>query len=236
MKEFTPEALSEFAGTDGRPAYVAHGGRVFDVSSSSRWKGGLHMRRHKAGQDLTADLQAAPHGAEMLERVPQVGVLRPGHSEEEPTERGPLGILLQRFPRLRRHPHPMTVHFPITFACAATAFGLLRLLTGVESLGSTAFHCVLGLVVSVPVAGVTGLLTWRVNYAGRKMRPVTIKRRLTAVILLGSVAAALWFGVEPGVFDAGSRLLFLALLLGLAGLVSIVGWFGATLTFPAGKE
>lgn len=32
MKEFDEEALSQHDGKDGRPCYIAHGGRVIDVS------------------------------------------------------------------------------------------------------------------------------------------------------------------------------------------------------------
>ncbi len=64
MKEFDPESIAEFDGKDGKPVYVVHRGRVFDVSESKLWKGGLHMKRHHAGKDMTTDIQAAPHGPE----------------------------------------------------------------------------------------------------------------------------------------------------------------------------
>ena len=34
MREFDVEALSEFNGKDGKPTYVAHEGKVYDVSAS----------------------------------------------------------------------------------------------------------------------------------------------------------------------------------------------------------
>ena len=76
MKEFDLEELSKFDGKDGRPVYVAHQGHVIDVSNSKLWKDGLHMNRHHAGKDLTTDIKGAPHGPEMLELYPQVGVLK----------------------------------------------------------------------------------------------------------------------------------------------------------------
>jgi len=45
------------------------------VSESFLWKGGRHMARHEAGRDLTAVLDQAPHGEDLLARVPVVGVL-----------------------------------------------------------------------------------------------------------------------------------------------------------------
>ena len=52
MKEFDPESLSQFNGKEGQPVYVAHKGRVFDVSASNLWKTGLHMKRHPAATSL----------------------------------------------------------------------------------------------------------------------------------------------------------------------------------------
>ncbi len=65
-------ALAAFDGVDGRPAFIAHGGTVYDVSALPRWKGGVHIK-HLAGRDLTADLARAPHDAAMLGRARQVG-------------------------------------------------------------------------------------------------------------------------------------------------------------------
>jgi predicted heme/steroid binding protein len=60
---------------DAAPAFVAWQGRVFDVSASREWRRGLHRGLHWAGQDLTAELDAAPHGVEKLLRCPEVGRL-----------------------------------------------------------------------------------------------------------------------------------------------------------------
>ena len=68
MKKITTKELSEFNGKEGKAVYIAHEGKVFDVSASKLWQGGIHMQRHHAGSDLTTDLQSAPHGPEGLER------------------------------------------------------------------------------------------------------------------------------------------------------------------------
>ena len=75
MKLFTLDELAEFDGAEGRPAYVAYKGTVYDVSDSFLWMGGKHQGLHRAGRDLTDELSRAPHGADFLERFPVVGRL-----------------------------------------------------------------------------------------------------------------------------------------------------------------
>lgn len=75
MRTFTLAELAQCDGRGGRPAYVAYDGRVYDVSASFHWRGGRHWVRIRAGCDLTASLDAAPHGPELLQRVPVIGVL-----------------------------------------------------------------------------------------------------------------------------------------------------------------
>ena len=50
--------LATYNGENGSPIYIAHGGKVYDVSESKLWSNGVHMKRHRAGKDLTADIQA----------------------------------------------------------------------------------------------------------------------------------------------------------------------------------
>ncbi len=157
MKEIDSRELSEGNGQDGKPVYIAHQGKVFDVSESKLWKGGLHMKRHHAGKDLTTDIQGAPHGTEVLERYPQVAVLKKGEGAEREIPES-LSRLLSRFPMLRRHPHPMTIHFPIVFMFSTTLFNLLYLLTGVRSFELTALNCLGAGILFTPVAMVTGYL------------------------------------------------------------------------------
>ena len=75
MREFTKEELARYNGQDGVPAYIACQGKVYDVSGSFLWQKGCHQVLHEAGVDLTDDLDQAPHGADLLERVPIVGRL-----------------------------------------------------------------------------------------------------------------------------------------------------------------
>ena len=237
MKELDPETLSQHDGTEGRPTYIAYKERVIDVSESPLWKGGTHMQRHRAGHELSADIQAAPHGLEVLDRYPQVALLKAATAEERRLP-GFLPGLLSRYPLLRRHPHPMTVHFPIVFMIATTGFSLLYLLTGWTSFDVTAFHCLGAGILMTPVAILTGLYTWWLNYMAKPMRRVLIKMRLSIALLLIAIVAFIWRFMVPGVLVnlAGAGFVYLALVLALTPCVIVIGWHGAQLTFPLEKE
>jgi predicted heme/steroid binding protein len=73
MKVFSQDDLAQFDGKEGRPAYIAFMGLVYDVSSSPLWKNGDHQTAHRAGTDLSRELPRAPHGAGLLGRFKPVG-------------------------------------------------------------------------------------------------------------------------------------------------------------------
>jgi predicted heme/steroid binding protein len=74
-RKFTIKELEEYNGKNGKPAYIAYQGKVYDLSQSSLWDGGEHMGMHQAGKDLTEELELAPHGEEVLKRAKLIGVL-----------------------------------------------------------------------------------------------------------------------------------------------------------------
>jgi len=76
MKKFSTEELAHYNGKNGGPAYIAYDAKVYDVSGSSLWRNGNHQFRHQAGHDLTDCLKQAPHGEDMLERIPVIGMLQ----------------------------------------------------------------------------------------------------------------------------------------------------------------
>ena len=73
-RELTPDQLSPFDGNEGRPAYIAYKGMIYDISGSRLWKNGQHMMKHHAGTDLTDMLKSAPHGEDKVLAMPQVGM------------------------------------------------------------------------------------------------------------------------------------------------------------------
>jgi predicted heme/steroid binding protein/uncharacterized membrane protein len=81
----TPEGLCQFDGKDGRPAYVAFKGTIYDVTKSRLWKNGSHVTKHAAGNDLTELLASAPHGEDKVLAMPQVGkLLASGEKPKQP--------------------------------------------------------------------------------------------------------------------------------------------------------
>lgn len=71
----TKTELAKFDGRDGRAAYVAVNGTIYDVTASPLWKDGDHQGAHQAGADLTEELKGAPHVRMVVERFPVVGKL-----------------------------------------------------------------------------------------------------------------------------------------------------------------
>lgn len=91
----TKEELATGDGMNGRPAWVAVGGKVYDFTTSGIWREGEHKGMHRAGRDLTAELQGAPHVRAVIERFPVVGELE---EAKVPLATGPgMGRLLVGF-------------------------------------------------------------------------------------------------------------------------------------------
>jgi predicted heme/steroid binding protein/uncharacterized membrane protein len=74
-QELTLEELHNFDGKEGRPAYIALKGNIYDVTDSRLWKEGSHARKHLAGNDLSDALKIAPHNEEKVFAMRHVGKL-----------------------------------------------------------------------------------------------------------------------------------------------------------------
>jgi predicted heme/steroid binding protein len=74
-REISMEELAYNDGSDGRSAYVAVNGNVYDVTKVIRWGEGMHFGL-SAGRDLTNEFMECHGGLiERLEQLPMVGVL-----------------------------------------------------------------------------------------------------------------------------------------------------------------
>lgn len=77
----TREELAQHDGREGRKAYVAVNGNIYDFTDSKMWQNGDHQGAHQAGCDLTEALQNAPHVRAVIERFPVVGRLEEAQPE-----------------------------------------------------------------------------------------------------------------------------------------------------------
>lgn len=75
QNEFTIEELARYDGSNGRSAYVAVNGVVYDVSSEATWGGGTHFGIY-AGRDVTNEFLRCHGSEEILKNLPRVGVLK----------------------------------------------------------------------------------------------------------------------------------------------------------------
>ena len=225
----TSEELLSFNGKDGKPVYISFQGKIYDVSKSPLWSKGLHMNRHPSGSDLTGAISAAPHGMEVLERYPQVGILKKGPPEE--LKHLPLAMqnLLQKFPMARRHPHPMVVHFPLAFLMASSLFALLYLFFKNSSFETTSFYLLILGAIASPFAMATGILTWWVNYRLKLTLFVKRKIQFSIILLILEIVLIFWRSSQPTI----SNPFYFILIVLLTPVVSLLGYYGGQMTFPA---
>jgi len=231
MKEFTPEELSSLNGKEGNPVYISFGGKIYNVSKSPLWSKGIHMNRHPSGKDLTPEISAAPHGTEVLGRYPQVGILRKGVSEELKHLPPFLQDLLQRIPMARRHPHPMIVHFPIAFLMGSSLFLLLSLLLRNPSFEVTSFYLLILGGIASPFAVATGLMTWWVNYRLKLTYFIKRKIQLSILLIFFEIILIAWRIGQQEI----SNLIYPLMVFLLSPLVTLLGYYGGQMTFPAEK-
>jgi len=232
MKEVTSEELSLFNGKEGRPAHIAFDGKVYDVTKSPLWPKGLHMNRHVAGKDLSVDFPAAPHGTEVLDRYPQVGILTKGPPEELKHLPAFLQRFLQRYPMGRRHPHPMVVHFPIALLMAASLFIILTLFLQKRSFQATSYYLlILGAISSLFAVG-TGFLTWWINYALKRNVLVTRKIQLSILLFIIEILLIFW---RVSHIEISNPFYFVLMIL-IAPIVGMIGYYGGRLVYPIEKD
>ncbi len=230
-KRFTTEELAKFDGQEGRPAYTAANGFVYDVTESKMWRNGSHVRKHLAGRDLTAELLLAPHPEDRVESQPRVGVLVDG-AKREGTESD-----LPAFARImyNLHAHPASVHFPIALVTVAALLHVLSYAFGGSVCGSqgavnfcesaAVVNLYLGVLLS-PAPIVSGLVDWKYQFDGALTRLFVWKLSLTFLFLIvgiGAVAVHLFGGPE---------IVYEALVIALGPMVLALGFIGGRITFP----
>lgn len=74
METYTRSQLALRNGQDMEQIWVAYKGVIYDVTNSKMWRNGKHYE-HWAGQDLTAEMDDAPHAERVFEKFAVVGQL-----------------------------------------------------------------------------------------------------------------------------------------------------------------
>jgi predicted heme/steroid binding protein len=75
-RTFTEDELRQYHG-EGVPMYIAAHGVVYDVTNCPKWRRGIHENLHWPGQNLTDELNDAPHDNYVFTHtcVKRVGIL-----------------------------------------------------------------------------------------------------------------------------------------------------------------
>lgn len=232
--QFSLEEVAKHDGTKGRNAYIVFEDTVYDVSASPLWSNGSHMNKHLAGVDLTDQLASAPHFAEVFNQssIKKVGVLKPEqHSSDLP---GFMQTLFRFFPMLRRHPHPISVHFPTAYLATSLLFLVLHYILGnAAGVNFDVFAFVLLIlgVLSAAASFGTGYLTLWVNYHLKKPPLVRWKIRLALTLLGIGILAIIIKATGLSSMDF-FYWVYNSLVLLLAILVMALGYLGGLMVFP----
>ncbi|MBL3654950.1 cytochrome b5 domain-containing protein [Fulvivirga sediminis] len=72
---YTVGQLALRNGQDKDDIWVAYQGKIYDVTASRLWRSGQHYE-HWAGQDLTPELEDAPHNENVFDKFKVVGLLK----------------------------------------------------------------------------------------------------------------------------------------------------------------
>lgn len=233
-REFGIDELREYDGDEGRPAYIALNGKVYDVSESGFWKNGLHMNRHRAGFDLSKELKLAPHYTEVFKHIKQIGILTDDCDISQKQLPNRLIDIMENYPIIKRHPHPVAAHFPIAFSFLVPVFCLLSLITGKKSYEQTSFYLLIACAIAAPVAIATGVLSWLINYGAKRTRPIKVKILTSAIYFCVLVSMLRRRIKSDEVMNSAGKLRRRYILesFSLPILTGLIGYHGAKMTFP----
>jgi predicted heme/steroid binding protein/uncharacterized membrane protein len=231
MRKFTKAELENAKGPDGNSTLVAVNGKVYDTSNSKMWKNGEHVKSHHAGQDLSLEIQAAPHGLEVLKHLKQIGVIEEQQADKKNNSHPPL--IVKKL--LQHHIHPVMVHFPIAFSLVAGVFMLAYIVFDKKHLEIFVLYCVIIASLSTPSAIGTGLLSWKYNYK-TVWTPIYRRKIFLSLLLVAMQAGILVIRVyivnETNMNSIAYRL-YTALVLGMTPTIVLLGYLGGKITFPS---
>ncbi len=223
------DELKTFNGKDGKRAYIAYKGNVYDISDSKLWKNGSHINRHFAGEDLTHQMSVAPHGDDLLNKYKIVDTL-----EEETLDTKKDKMDKHRDWYRKYHPHPVFIHFPMGLFFFTVFMQILFLLFKYFPYEHAAYYSLFtGVVMGYP-ATLSGIYSWWINYQAHLTRTFKLKLILSIILLIVTSTALLLRIFIPEISSGSGTGFYIYNLLILLSfpLVSSVGYFGGKITWP----
>lgn len=219
----TLEKLQHYNGQNGRKAYVAYKGKIYDVTGNRFWKNGIHKRIHKAGLDLTEAMENAPHAEEVFYGFPIVGILKENYHAKS------YWVKWYR----KYHSHPMLVHFPIALHLFSGGLDLLFFFQPEASYATAVFYTFFTATVTGGLAMIPGILSWWLNYDLAFTTIFVIKLSLSIItLLLGIVGIIIYFN-DPNVVYLMSlpSIIYHSIVLLTTFTVVVVAYYGGKLTW-----
>jgi predicted heme/steroid binding protein len=229
MKKFNKEELRKYHGENNRPCYVSYKNKVYDLTASSRWKNGVHVKEHHAGMDLTEAMSNAPHGPELLANFPTVG--KYFHAKQTYSS---LRRIIYYFSDI--HAHSVCSHFTVSSFILSPVFLILSLLlpkqTIFENLSS--YMLLIGLA-SLPFSIGFGLLDWWNKYSMDMSSLFKRKLFFSIVLTVTATICLIWpyYQVNLILNSRSYFLVYICLNVSLLVYTVILGAIGGKLVFPS---
>ena len=223
------DELKKYDGKDGRPAYVAYKGNIYDVTGSKLWKNGSHVNRHFSGEDLTNQMSVAPHADDVMARFKIIARLEVEAKSAEADKMDRLREWYRKF-----HPHPVFIHFPMALLFFSSIMQALFLLFGYYPYEKAAYYSLfIGTLFAYP-ATFSGIFSWWINYQKLLTKTFKIKLYLSIFLLIITSAALLIRIFVPEIaFSTGTGFYMYHFLLFLSfPIVAVVGYYGGKITWP----
>ncbi len=221
-RQFTLADLAQYDGKEGRAAYIAFRGKVYDATGSRLWKNGKHGMVHTAGMDLTDALAHAPHGEDVIARLPLLGDL----VKQETLQRQ----WLRKIDSF--HPHITVNHLIIAYALAAPFTFAGWMFSGRPVFDEITLYLLMLTLMSAILGFATGLISWIINYESNATRIFNFKIALGMLLFIIILATLSWrlTGAEVVLSRPGSYLYEVSLVIQFA-LALLLDHYGKKIVY-----
>ena len=222
------DEVKKYNGKDGNPAYIIYRDKVYDVTDSRFWKNGVHMSRHRAGEDLTDFISMAPHGEDLLSRdnIKYVCDVEKEKEVDDPKEK--LRKLYSKY-----HPHPVFIHYPMGILYFGAFMLLLYLITGNVSFEISSFYALICGTLSIFPAVLSGFISWWLNYDMTTTKIFKNKIIFSIVLMILTVAACIMRLISSGLVLNGTYLLVYTTLYFISiPVLTFIAYNGGKITWP----